>query len=118
MFLISAKVESFKSINTPQTVLIDDEVTVLVGMNEAGKTVFLKALEKSNDAQGLAKFDPVSDYPRKGLIVCLIASLGGYLGRKHDGSPGPKTMWIGLQRMRDFVIALEAREALAATDTS
>lgn len=67
MFLISAKVESFKSINTPQTVLIDDEVTVLVGMNEAGKTVFLKALEKSNDAQGLAKFDPVSDYPRKGL---------------------------------------------------
>lgn len=67
MFLISAKVESFKSINTPQTVPIDDEVTVLVGMNEAGKTVFLKALEKSNDAQGLAKFDPVSDYPRKGL---------------------------------------------------
>jgi energy-coupling factor transporter ATP-binding protein EcfA2 len=67
MFLISAKVESFKSINTPQTVLIDDEVTVLVGMNEAGKTVFLKALEKSNDAQGLAKFDPVNDYPRKGL---------------------------------------------------
>lgn len=65
MFLISAKVESFKSINTPQTVLIDDEVTVLVGMNEAGKTVFLKALEKSNDAQGLAKFSPVSDYPRK-----------------------------------------------------
>lgn len=67
MFLISAKVESFKSINTPQTVVIDNEVTVLVGMNEAGKTVFLKALEKSNDAQGLAKFDPVSDYPRKGL---------------------------------------------------
>ncbi|MFZ2449881.1 MAG: AAA family ATPase [Methylovulum miyakonense] len=66
MFLISAKIESFKSINTPQNVLIDDEVTVLVGMNEAGKTVFLKALEKSNDAQGLAKFNPVDDYPRKG----------------------------------------------------
>ncbi len=67
MFLISAKVESFKSINTPQTVSIDNEVTVLVGMNEAGKTVFLKALEKSNDALGLAEFDPVSDYPRKDL---------------------------------------------------
>lgn len=67
MFLISAKIESFKSINTPQTISIDDEVTVLVGMNEAGKTVFLKALEKSNDAQGLAKFDPVNDYPRKGF---------------------------------------------------
>jgi predicted ATP-dependent endonuclease of OLD family len=66
MFLISAEIESFKSINTPQTVFIDDNVTVLVGMNEAGKTVFLKALEKSNDAQGLAKFSPVNDYPRKG----------------------------------------------------
>lgn len=71
MFLISAEVESFKSINTPQTVLIDGEVTVLVGMNEAGKTVFLKALEKSNDAQGLAKFIPVDDYPRKGYTDYL-----------------------------------------------
>ena len=61
---------------------------------------------------------PPQKPPRLGEIVCLIASLGGYLGRKHDGSPGPKTMWIGLQRMRDFVIALEARGALAATDTS
>jgi len=55
---------------------------------------------------------------RLGELVCLVASLGGYLGRKHDGSPGPKTMWIGLQRMMDFVIALKAREALAAMDTS
>jgi hypothetical protein len=68
MFLISAKVESFKSINTPQTVQIDDEVTVLVGMNEAGKTVFLKALEKSNDALELAEFDPVYDYPKKDYL--------------------------------------------------
>lgn len=65
MFLISAKIESFKSINTPQTVSIDEKVTVLVGMNEAGKTVFLKALEKSNDAQKLSKFNLVSDYPRR-----------------------------------------------------
>jgi predicted ATP-dependent endonuclease of OLD family len=65
MHLISARIEQFKSINTTQIVVIDSEVTVLVGMNEAGKTVFLKALEKSNDAQGLAKFSPVSDYPRR-----------------------------------------------------
>jgi hypothetical protein len=57
---------------------------------------------------------PPQKPPRLGELVCLIASLGGYLGRKHDGPPGPKTMWIGLQRMRDFVIALEAREALAS----
>jgi hypothetical protein len=34
------------------------------------------------------------------------------LARKGDGPPGPKAIWIGLQRVRDFVLALEAREAL------
>lgn len=67
MFLTSVDVSKFKSINTQQIVKIDDEVTVFVGMNESGKTVFLKALEKSNDAQGLAKFHVTSDYPRKDL---------------------------------------------------
>jgi hypothetical protein len=41
-------------------------------------------------------------------MVTLIAELGGYLNRKHDGPPGPQTMWIGLQRMRDFAIAWTA----------
>ena len=50
--------------------------------------------------------------PQLGEIVAWVAGFGGYLGRKHDGPPGPKTMWIGLQRLRDFVIALEARETL------
>lgn len=67
MLLVSAKVGPFKSINSAQNVQIDDEVTVFVGMNEAGKTVFLQALEKSNDALALAGFDPVDDYPRKDL---------------------------------------------------
>lgn len=53
--------------------------------------------------------------PRLGQVIRLVASLGGYLGRKHDGPPGPKAMWIGLQRLREFVIALEAREALAGS---
>ena len=35
----------------------------------------------------------------------LVASLGGHLGRKHDGDPGPKALWIGLQRMHDFAQA-------------
>ena len=61
---------------------------------------------------------PPEKPPRLGEIICLIASLGGYLGRKCDGPPGAKTMWIGLQRLRDFVMALEAFEELAARDTS
>ena len=41
-------------------------------------------------------------------LVKMIAQLGGYLNRKHDGPPGPQTMWIGLQRMRDFAAAWTA----------
>jgi hypothetical protein len=51
--------------------------------------------------------------PRLGEVILLVASLGGYLGRKHDGPPGAKAMWIGLQRLRDFVIALEAQQVVA-----
>jgi hypothetical protein len=47
-------------------------------------------------------------------MMRMIAGLGGYLGRKHDGPPGPKTMWIGLQRMRDFATAWAAFGPAAA----
>jgi hypothetical protein len=38
-------------------------------------------------------------------MLLLIARLGGHLGRTHDDPPGPKTMWIGMQRMRDLALA-------------
>jgi hypothetical protein len=31
-----------------------------------------------------------------------VASLGGFLGRKGDGEPGTKSLWIGLQRLDDI----------------
>jgi ATPase subunit of ABC transporter with duplicated ATPase domains len=83
MKLTTAKVGPFKSINSPQKVPINDQVTVLVGMNEAGKTIFLQALEKSNDALGVAKFDPVDDYPRKDLSAYL---------KQHKDAPAEATM--------------------------
>lgn len=69
MLLVSANVHPYKSINETQHVALDGKVTVLVGMNEAGKTVFLQALQKSHDALGIAKFDPTPDYPRKDYIA-------------------------------------------------
>jgi hypothetical protein len=51
--------------------------------------------------------------PRLGEVILLVASLGGYFARKHDGPPGAKAMWIGLQRLRDFVIALDAQQDVA-----
>jgi hypothetical protein len=32
----------------------------------------------------------------------MIATLGGFLGRKGDGEPGVKTLWWGLQRVTGF----------------
>lgn len=53
--------------------------------------------------------------PLLGDMVFMLASLGGYLGRKHDSPPGPKALWIGLQRLRDFVIALNANKTVYDT---
>ncbi len=46
--------------------------------------------------------DPPSVPPRLGEMVRLVAQLGGYVNRKRSNPPGPQTIWIGLQRMRDF----------------
>lgn len=43
--------------------------------------------------------------PRLQVIVRLVGRLGGYIGRKGDGEPGVKSLWIGLQRLNDFMIA-------------
>ncbi len=55
---------------------------------------------------------PPEQPPTLDQVVRMIASFGGFLNRKGDGFPGPKTLWIGLQRNRDFVLALHAQKAL------
>lgn len=40
-------------------------------------------------------------------VIRQIAMLGGFLGRKGDGEPGVKTLWLGFQRVRDFVEGVE-----------
>ena len=34
--------------------------------------------------------------PTLNTVVRLIAQRGGFLGRKHDGEPGAKTIWLGM----------------------
>lgn len=83
MLLVSAKIGPFRSMGMVQTIAIDPEVTVFVGMNEAGKTVILKALEKSADALQQEGFDVVEDYPRKDLTTYL---------KKHKSEPSAVTV--------------------------
>jgi hypothetical protein len=69
MKLVSAHVGPIKSIENAVDVKVEEKTTVLVGMNESGKTVFLQALQKSADVLRTAKFDYVDDYPRKNLTT-------------------------------------------------
>jgi Transposase Tn5 dimerisation domain/Transposase DNA-binding len=55
------------------------------------------------------KATPPSQPPPMRTMVHLIASLGGWLGRKCDGEPGPKAMWVGIQRMTDLALGWRAR---------
>ena len=49
--------------------------------------------------------------PNLDTMIKMIAGLGGFLNRKKDGFPVPQTIWIGLQRAKDFVVAMEALNA-------
>ena len=40
--------------------------------------------------------------PSMKQAVIWIAQLGGFLARRHDGFPGVKTLWRGLQRLHDI----------------
>ncbi|MEG5037310.1 IS4 family transposase [Microcoleus sp. AT3-D2] len=46
---------------------------------------------------------PHSSPPTLGEAVGWIAKFGGFLGRKHDGFPGVKTLWRGLRRLDDIM---------------
>lgn len=52
---------------------------------------------------------PLPDKPPKlNEVIRVIAGFGGFLGRKGDGEPGAKTLWIGLQRVMDFAMGIRA----------
>jgi hypothetical protein len=57
---------------------------------------------------------PPETPPSLDRMVRMVAGLGGFLDRKCDGFPGPQTLWIGLQRAADFVLALDAQRNIEA----
>ncbi len=52
---------------------------------------------------------PPKGVPKLGEVIRLIAQLGGFLGRKHDGEPGAKTLWLGL---RDVAVSVAVMQAM------
>lgn len=67
MKLTNVQIHKYKSIETDQSFKVEDQTTVLVGMNEAGKTSVLEAIAKVNyfTSDKAFKFDKTHDYPRK-----------------------------------------------------
>jgi hypothetical protein len=63
------------------------------------------------------KAEPPSAAPPLGDMVQMIATLGGYLGRKGDGPPGPRAMWQGMQRMTDLVLGWQAFKTIIHRST-
>lgn len=67
--LTNIEILKYKSFTTPQSIQIEDDITVLVGMNESGKTSILECLAKTNyfEIDEKFKFNQTLDYPRKEL---------------------------------------------------
>lgn len=60
---------------------------------------------------------PPKEVPTLNTMIGMMAEFGGFLGRVCDGEPGPQSVWIGLQRTRDFVLALDANKVAEVSDT-
>lgn len=64
MKLVKTRIQNYKSVEDSGWVDFD-QVTCLVGKNEAGKTAFLQALHRLNPTRGSAEFDETMDYPSR-----------------------------------------------------
>lgn len=67
MKLVSVTIDKYKCIESAQTFDVNDGITILVGMNESGKTSVLESVAKTRYFQEDEnfKFNLVFDYPRK-----------------------------------------------------
>lgn len=64
MKLYKARVQNYRSIIDTGEFEIEELKTIMVGPNEAGKTVILKALQQLNKPKEIAGFEALRDYPR------------------------------------------------------
>lgn len=67
MKLKKVVIHKYKSVSDKQEFLVEDDITILVGMNESGKTSALEVVAKTNYFQPdeQFKFSLTHDYPRK-----------------------------------------------------
>ena len=64
MRLKKARIQKYRSVIDTGDFDVEDQKTILVGPNEAGKSAVLQALQQINAPTGVPGFDPLRDYPR------------------------------------------------------
>jgi len=64
MRLIKARIQNYRSVIDTGEFEVESLKTILVGPNEAGKTVVLQALQQLKPPKGISGFQPLRDYPR------------------------------------------------------
>jgi predicted ATP-dependent endonuclease of OLD family len=64
MRLSKARIQKYRSIRDTGFFDVELGKTILVGPNEAGKTVLLQAIQQLNPPLETKKFDALRDYPR------------------------------------------------------
>ena len=66
--LTKVDINKYKCVETQQGFDVDEHLTILVGMNESGKTSILEAIHKANpydNSDDSSKYNITRDYPRK-----------------------------------------------------
>ena len=51
--------------------------------------------------KGKKEADKIKKAPKLSEAVNMIAKLGGFLGRKSDGPPGMKSIWLGMRSLEE-----------------
>ncbi|MFC5931835.1 OLD family endonuclease [Cryobacterium melibiosiphilum] len=67
MRIIGAHVTNYRSVIDSEAFEVEEGKTILVGVNEAGKTAILKALQSINPPKDAPLLDFLADYPRSKL---------------------------------------------------
>jgi hypothetical protein len=61
---------------------------------------------------------PLPRPPTLRQAVHWIAHLGGFLGRRADGEPGVKTIWLGFRRLADIAAAWQLMRSMLGNPPS
>jgi len=62
--------------------------------------------------------EPPPTPPSLWVAMLMVATLGGWLGRKRDGPPGAQVLWRGLQRLDDLTAMYKVLAALPSVPRS